>query len=88
MSQAEILSLLLEHGGKLTRMQIVHILEKTPQYKNNQWLHCNITDVMQRLHKNGYIKKTYDMKNRKQVTYEIIDVEDTKKFLNDRNITK
>lgn len=88
MSQAEILSLLLEHGGKLTRMQIVHILEKTQPYKNPQWLHCNITDVMQRLHKNGYIKKTYDMKNRKQVTYEIIDVEDTKKFLNDRNIAK
>jgi len=86
MSQAEILSLLLENGGKLTRKQIVEILEKTQPYKNPTWLHCNITDVMQRLKKNGYIKKTYSLN--KQVTYEIIDINETKKFLNDRNITK
>lgn len=86
MSQAEILSLLLEHGGKLTRMEIVQIIEKTQPYKNPQWLHCNITDVMQRLKKNGYIKKTYGLK--KQVTYEIIDINETKKFLNDRNIAQ
>jgi len=88
MSQAEIITILLESTKKMTRLEIAEELIRRDKSKHPKWTYNNISAYLAGLHKRDLIAKSVNLHNKKSVLYFLADIDEAKKFLADRNVIK